>query len=391
MRNSVLTFVFVTLLSLSSFQPANAATLYAVGGGGPSFLNSGLWTVDPLTGAVTLVGGMSTGIGPFGSYLTIYNGGLTYDPHLDKLYALGCDGAAVSWLYQVNRANGNVIQSIVSPAPANNTGAFCSGGLAYDVQTHVLYAVGETNTGPGGTGLWTIDPNTGAGTFVGNAGATGMSVYGIGIDPQTGVLYGNGRSSHYTPPDGGWSSLITLDKGTGLGTFVGYHGLNLGGQMGYSGLAFDPASNTMYGLGSSSASQQKLYTVNKGTGQASPVGGPQAPNIGVAGALVFVGPDVVGVDDEAVARNPFRAQRKPSSGVILFSFSLERSADITITIVDVSGRNVARLKSGEREAGPHEISWNGRHNDSRIASGIYCARLTADGEAIGRTKVLIAR
>jgi hypothetical protein len=70
----------------------------------------------------------------------------------------------------------------------------------------------------------------------------------------------------------------------------------------------------------------------------------------------------------------------------LIGFSLARAAEVTLRVVDVSGREVARLAEREPfEAGPHEI-----HFDARgLPSGIYVYWLRAGGESIARRMVLI--
>jgi hypothetical protein len=56
-------------------------------------------------------------------------------------------------------------------------------------------------------------------------------------------------------------------------------------------------------------------------------------------------------------------------------FRLARAGAVTLAVYDVSGREVARLMDGDREAGPHEVSLDG----AVLPSGVYRCRLTTDG------------
>ena len=67
------------------------------------------------------------------------------------------------------------------------------------------------------------------------------------------------------------SILFALNLASGLATEVGHHGVNVGRQLNYSGLAFG-ADGTLYSLGSTSASAQGLYSVNPANGAATLIG-----------------------------------------------------------------------------------------------------------------------
>jgi len=76
--------------------------------------------------------------------------------------------------------------------------------------------------------------------------------------------------------------------------------------------------------------------------------------------------------------NPFNAQST-------IQFDLPRDAFITLSIFDLSGRQVEVLKAGAAQAGSHRISLNG----SDLSAGIYFCRLQAsDFEAIQKLVLL---
>lgn len=79
------------------------------------------------------------------------------------------------------------------------------------------------------------------------------------------------------------------------------------------------------------------------------------------------------------APNPFR-----SSTTI--HFSLEEPADVSLTVFDALGRQVATLADGPLAAGPHTADWAA----SGMAPGLYVVRLEA-GDALGTLRVLVVR
>ncbi len=86
----------------------------------------------------------------------------------------------------------------------------------------------------------------------------------------------------------------------------------------------------------------------------------------------------------APSPNPFRSETT-------IELQIPRSGPVTLDVVDVSGRRIARLLDGERiGAGTHRVQWEGRDDGgSRVAPGVYWMRLAcADGEASRKVTVL---
>ena len=84
--------------------------------------------------------------------------------------------------------------------------------------------------------------------------------------------------------------------------------------------------------------------------------------------------------------NPFN----PSTTI---RFELPRTARITLSVHDLSGRRVRTLASGERPhpAGPGAVDWNGRDDHGRpLPSGLYFCRLS-DGVSIASCKVTLIK
>ncbi|MBE0567013.1 MAG: S8 family serine peptidase, partial [Krumholzibacteria bacterium] len=86
----------------------------------------------------------------------------------------------------------------------------------------------------------------------------------------------------------------------------------------------------------------------------------------------------------AGAPNPFN----PRTGL---GFTLERPARVTLTIYDLRGMLVRRLLDERLDTGTHRVDWDGRDRSGRtVASGVYVARLAADG-AVRERKLTLVR
>ena len=92
---------------------------------------------------------------------------------------------------------------------------------------------------------------------------------------------------------------------------------------------------------------------------------------------------VSGVDDELptvaktglvdIAPNPFNPQTK-------ITYELARAGSVRLEVYDLQGHRVRTLVDGEQSTGRHDATWNGLDDaGGRVASGLYMARLTADG------------
>ena len=61
-------------------------------------------------------------------------------------------------------------------------------------------------------------------------------------------------------------------------------------------------------------------------------------------------------------------------------WSLTRTSQVELAIVDVTGRRIRHLVSGTFAAGPHEFTWDGRDDDGRsVRAGAYFCAGTIDG------------
>ena len=77
--------------------------------------------------------------------------------------------------------------------------------------------------------------------------------------------------------------------------------------------------------------------------------------------------------------NPFN----PTTNI---NFSIPKKSNVTLSVFDITGKEVANLISGDYEAGEHTISWDA----SSVSSGVYFYKLTTtDGFNETRKMILI--
>jgi hypothetical protein len=80
----------------------------------------------------------------------------------------------------------------------------------------------------------------------------------------------------------------------------------------------------------------------------------------------------------------------PSHGPTRLGWTQSQTERISLTIVDVQGRVIARLLDELRGPGPHETRWDG-HTDAggRAPAGVYLAVLNAAGRVTARRLVTL--
>ncbi len=85
-----------------------------------------------------------------------------------------------------------------------------------------------------------------------------------------------------------------------------------------------------------------------------------------------------------ITPNPFNPQTK-------VTYDLAHEGPVRLEVYDVQGHLVRTLVGGSRGVGRHVETWNGIADDgSRVASGVYLARLTADG-VTGMMKMMLLK
>jgi hypothetical protein len=75
----------------------------------------------------------------------------------------------------------------------------------------------------------------------------------------------------------------------------------------------------------------------------------------------------------------------PARGTVRFAYALAEAGVAHVSIVDLLGREVAVVESGEQASGRHTASVD----VSGLAPGVYVVRLTAGGDALARRMVVV--
>ena len=92
--------------------------------------------------------------------------------------------------------------------------------------------------------------------------------------------------------------------------------------------------------------------------------------------------DYVGIDGENVAHDLTPGishfYPNPFNPTINIGYVLPERVELTLTVYDIAGREVARLVKGEQPAGNHDIQWNGLDGSGNsVSTGVYFCRLEA--------------
>lgn len=214
--------------------------MYAAGGsGGPL-----VFTVAPGSGATNLVGDSLLGFAAIGGMDFRSDGTL-----FGAVNIAGDGGTGSDHLATIDKTTG--IATVIGPfgtctgisVPSSGFGS-CTlegmEGIAFDA-SGTLWGVLSARGAAGAPGLYTIDSNSGAATFVAPIlDATGAPPSGGLVSIQfacDGTLFGGTARALPGLGDGGF--LVTVDTTTGLFSFVG--GASATGGSSLGGLAFDTA------------------------------------------------------------------------------------------------------------------------------------------------------
>jgi flagellar hook assembly protein FlgD len=71
----------------------------------------------------------------------------------------------------------------------------------------------------------------------------------------------------------------------------------------------------------------------------------------------------------------------PTRDATILAYALPRAGNVSLVVLDASGRAVRTLASGPLPAGPHTARWDLRNDAGRtVRSGVYFLRLALDDE-----------
>jgi hypothetical protein len=93
----------------------------------------------------------------------------------------------------------------------------------------------------------------------------------------------------------------------------------------------------------------------------------------------------VPTDDPGIPRvtRLLPAAPNPMRSTASVRYSLAGRGEVDLAVYDVRGRRMAEVETGMRDAGDHEITWDGTGRGGRLPSGVYYLRLVhPDGEQV---------
>ncbi|MEZ5066574.1 MAG: FlgD immunoglobulin-like domain containing protein [bacterium] len=104
---------------------------------------------------------------------------------------------------------------------------------------------------------------------------------------------------------------------------------------------------------------------------------------GQAGDVQWTSPLTVGrpvLPERLALERPFPNPARASTHL---AFRIPARADVTVDVFDAAGRRVRTLARGARDAGRHELVWNGRDDTGQpVAAGVYLIRVDANGDRV---------
>lgn len=199
--------------------------------------NRSLYSLDPATGAKTLIGTVSNNVGSPRD--------LAYDPVRGALYLTATGPSA---LYTLDVATGAA--TLVGPyVPGGNTWDM---SIEYDISTGRLY--GATNST-----LYQLDTTTGLATAIGNTG--------FGLFSSASLLHDPTDNRFYASTAG---NLYSVDRGNGAATLIGPLGTGFSGDTTRSA-----ATGIVYLV---DYDDDTLYSLDTATGTATAIG-PTGPGL----------------------------------------------------------------------------------------------------------------
>ncbi len=318
---------------------------YAVSG---SVNEGSLYTIDPLNGAGNLIGNADyDDIDVFKS--------LTIDPHTGVIYGLSTiSGNSV--ISRINSALGDAYELFTLPISDMYSITFDSSGTLYGIQK-----TGE---------IYTINAGTGAYTFLATAD---VLINSAAFDPITNTLY----ATAFVAVGSNKDRIYTIDPETGTSTIVGNTGFNIL----TNDVAFDPLGN-MYGVTGSASQSNNFISIDKTTGTGTIIGSINYPNIT---GLAYSSAGITGVEPAGNSQLPKDYSLKqnypnPFNPSTRIEYTLPINAGVKVVIYNLLGEVVNVLINSQQNAGSHSVVWNSEDtHGSKVGSGVYFYELRANG------------
>lgn len=176
---------------------------------------------------------------------------------------------------------------------------------------------------------------------------------------------------------GGWSGFSPVDDTYAL-DFDGFT-LDAGPNVPQRGTVTQSITRNCYDANEAvtlTAAPSSVHYFNGWLGNASGTTNPLTVTMDASKTIVaeFVrDPTAVG-DAPAAAFALSGVLPNPASRLARIEYTVGRTSDVRLSILDVAGREVVSLVDGVRSAGQHSAAWDTRRSGKRVSPGIYFAR-----------------
>ena len=316
--------------------------------------------------------------------------GMDIRPAINRLYALGYNATAQTYqLYLLNALTGAAAAVNATPIAL----ALGAGKVGFDfnptvdrirvtssnranfrlnpidgtiaaTDTQLAYAAGDANAA--------VTPNIGAIAYtnsVANTTATTTTLYDY--DVTLNIL-----ATQISPNTG----ILNTVGSTGIVTNAAIPNVDLDI---YSSAA---GNNTVFLVANTGTSANtSLYTVNPTTGAATLVG-PIGFGLAARDIAVSINAGVTTATRErtdlATAAGLYP---NPTTGATRVAFTLVRSGQVELQVLDAMGRNVANTALGVLPSGPQDVAWAAQG----LKAGAYFIRLVVNGQPASTIRVLL--
>ncbi len=326
-------------------NPAVVDNFYAVSG---SVNEGSLFTINTLTGAGVLIGNADyDDIDVFKS--------LTIDPHTGLMYGVSnIDGNSI--ISRINSSLGDAYAMYNLPITNIYSITFDSSGTLYGIQKS--------------GGIYTINLGTGSYTFL---DSIDVMINSAAFDLVTNTLYATAFVAIGSNKD----RIYTIDPETGVSTIIGNTGFNIL----TNDLAFDPAGN-MYGVIGSASQDNNFISIDKNTGTGTIIGSVNYPNIT---GLAYSYAGITGIEHSGNPQMPKDYVLKqnypnPFNPSTRIEYTLPVTAGVKVVIYNLLGEVVNVLVNSQQNAGNHSVVWNSEDmHGNKVGSGVYFYELKANG------------
>ena len=112
---------------------------------------------------------------------------------------------------------------------------------------------------------------------------------------------------------------------------------------------------------------------------------------GSDGGLAFIPDGTTSVDPLPGESRKLAAGPNPFRRGTTLSYTLGRSAEVSVEVFDIAGHRMATLFLGLQQQGDQRVTWNGKSGSLEAPAGVYFVHLVIDRKVAGTLKLVHLR